>query len=281
MSLLSRITPVRPVLERPHGLLEGPRFGADGALIYSDVIAGGVWECAADGAIRALLPKRRGIGGIVPHAEGGWVLSGRELLHLAPSGGQRVLYEDAEVAGFNDLGTTRSGELLAGALRYRPLSGEPPRDGLLVRLTAAGAAETVTDQIIWPNGIGVSADGRTIFVSDYARAVVLAISSTSHAVEEFCRSPRGSADGLALDSEGGVWVALGEGGGVARFDAAGELDELIELPADFVSSICFGGPDMREVMISTADNRLDPERGGTLLRARSEVAGLDLRPARV
>jgi D-xylonolactonase len=78
-----------------------------------------------------------------------------------------------------------------------------------------------------------------------------------------------------------VWFALGEGGGVARFRADGELDELIGLPAGFVSSMCFGGADMRDVLISTADNRVVPERGGTLLRARSEVAGLRVTPATV
>ena len=91
---------------------------------------------------------------------------------------------------------------------------------------------------------------------------------------ELARVPQGSADGLALDCEGGMWVALGEGGGVARFQPDGSLDEVVSLPASFVSSICFGGDDMREVLITTADNEVSPELGGTLLRARSEVAGM-------
>jgi len=53
------------------------------------------------------------------------------------------------------------------------------------------------------------------------------------------------------------------------------------MPASFVSSMCFGGSDMRDVLISTADNRIVPERGGTLLRARSEVAGLRVTRASV
>jgi sugar lactone lactonase YvrE len=80
---------------------------------------------------------------------------------------------------------------------------------------------------------------------------------------------------------GGVWVALGEGGGLARLRADGGLDEVIPLPAGFVSSLCFGGPDRKEVLITTADNEVEPELGGTLLRARSEVAGLEVYPVRV
>ncbi len=53
------------------------------------------------------------------------------------------------------------------------------------------------------------------------------------------------------------------------------------LPASFSSSLSFGGADMRDVLISTADNHVNPELGGTLLRARSEVAGLAVGPVRV
>ena len=70
-------------------------------------------------------------------------------------------------------------------------------------------------------------------------------------------------------------------GAVARFDRDGGLDEVVELPAGFVSSICFGGADMCDVLITTADNRVQPELGGTLLRARSAVAGLRVYAARV
>ena len=86
---------------------------------------------------------------------------------------------------------------------------------------------------------------------------------------------------MAVDREGGVWVALGDGGGVARFHSDGQLDEVTDLPAAFVSSLSFGGPDMCDVLITTADNQVSPELGGTLFRARSEVAGLALAPLSV
>jgi sugar lactone lactonase YvrE len=274
MSLLSGVVPVASVLGRAHGLLESPRFGRGGEIVYSDVVAGGVWACSADGLVRELLPKRRGIGGILPHRDGGWVLSGRTVLHLAEDASQRVLLEDQAACGFNDLGTTAAGDLLAGVLRYRPLAGEPPRNGQLVRLGGDGHLRVLTEEVVWPNGIGVAPDDRTIYVSDYARQVVLAVAAEGGEVSEFARSPRGSADGLAVDCEGGVWIALGEGGGVARFHPDGRLDEQIALPATFVSSLSFGGADLRDVLITTADNLVAPELGGTLLRARCEVAGI-------
>jgi sugar lactone lactonase YvrE len=280
MALLSNISPVEAVLARPHGLLEAPRFAQRGEVIYSDVLAGGVWGCSEGGALREVLPRRRGIGGIVAHADGGWVISGRSLIHLLPDGEQREILS-GEVCGFNDLGAAPDGALLAGALRYRPFAGEDARPGQLLKLDRGGAVEILTEDVIWPNGIGVSPDGEEIYLSDYERAVVLAIPVNGGEAREFCRSPRGSADGLAVDVEGGVWLALGEGGAIARFLPDGELDEVMELPANFVSSLSFGSEDARDVLITTADNEVQPELGGTLLRARSELAGLALTPVDV
>ena len=313
MSLLSAAQPVQAVLMRPHGLLEAPRFGADGELVYSDVIGGGLWACTRTAEVHELLAKRRGIGGALAHARGGWVLSGRSVLHLAPDGTQREILSGEQVCGYNDLGATPEGGLLAGALRYRPLAGESARPGQLLELTPHGELRVLSEEPVWPNGIACTPDGATVYVSDYSRGVVLALARApqrageppdahagagagagadvgvgAHAgagagatVRDFARSPSGSADGLALDSEGGVWVALGEGGGLARFHPDGRLHETIALPARFVSSLSFGGPDMRDVLITTADNELKPELGGTLLLARSEIAGQPLAPVRV
>ncbi len=281
MGLLSQAVPMTPVLERPHGLLEGPRLSADGDVVYSDVLAGGLWACSKEGPPRELLPRRRGIGGIAPHVDGGWVISGRTVLHVAPGGEQRELLAEPEARGYNDLGSTPAGGLLAGALHYLPFAGEEPCEGRLVLLEAGQGPRVLCEQLTWPNGIGVTPDGRTVYISDYARRLVLAVPIEGGEADTFAVVPEGSADGLALDAEGGVWVALGEAGAVARFHPDGSLDEVAPMPAGFVSSISFGGPDMRDVLISTADNEVTPELGGTILRARSEVAGLPVTPVSV
>ena len=70
---------------------------------------------------------------------------------------------------------------------------------------------------------------------------LLAVSPDGGDVREFSRSPEGSADGLAVDCEGGVWVALGEGGAVARFHSDGRLDEVISEEPSSLESRRFGG----------------------------------------
>jgi gluconolactonase len=262
-------------------LLEGPRLSASGEIVYSDVLAGGLWASTPDGEVRELLAKRRGIGGVMPHAQGGWVISGSTVLHLQADGSQRVLLEDDAACGYNDLGTSADGSLLAGELRFRPFAGEQPRNGRLVRLDRSGEVRVLSEQILWPNGIGTSADGATVYASDYAQKLVLAIDASGGATSAFCVVPEGSPDGLALDSQGGVWVALGDAGAVARFWPDGTLDEITPMPARFVSSLSFGGADMCDVVITTADNLEDHELGGTLLRARSEIPGMPVVAARV
>ena len=98
-----------------------------------------------------------------------------------------------------------------------------------------------------------------MYACDYSHAAVLAGDG-----EVFARSPAGSADGLAVDEQGGVWVATGEAGAIARFAADGSLDRTVDVPAEFVSSLCFGGDDLRDVYVTTI---------GALFRGRCDVPG--------
>ena len=113
-----------------------------------------------------------------------------------------------------------------------------------------------------------------MYVCDYAHGTVLAHGSADGI---FARVPAGSADGLAVDESGGVWVAMGEGGGIARFDPDGALGEVVDVPASFVTSLCFGGEDMRDLYVTAVADA----GGGTLFHGRSDVPGLPVTPASV
>src|SRR4051794_2525782 len=216
-------------------LAEAPVAGPGGEIYVSDVIAGGVHRIAPGGGRTEVLPRRRGIGGMALAAGGGLVVTGRTVL----CGERELLGEQPGVTGFNDLGVLPDGSLLVGALTFHPARGEPPAPGALF----AGGERIDTPAIRWPNGIGVSPDGATTYVADFADGTVHA--GPAHGPwEPWARAPRGSCDGLAVDADGGVWVALGPGAAVARFGTDGELDELLALDADFVSSVCFAGTDL-------------------------------------
>jgi sugar lactone lactonase YvrE len=255
------------LLVEREGLLEAPCWDGEGGVYFSDVIGGGVHRWSP-GGVDTVIPKRRGIGGMCLHADGGLVVSGRDVVHVRGDETHVVLTLDG-VTGFNDLGVDRDGRVYVGTLRFKPFGGEEPVPGEIWRIDALGQATEVLDGIKWANGVGFSPGGETLYACDYATGEVIAWDGERRV---FARSPSGEADGLAVDSEGGVLVATGRGAGVARFSASGELDHVIDVPADFVSSLCFGGADMCDLYVTTI---------GSLFRTRVEVAGLALAPAAV
>ena len=251
-------------------LLEGPTIDGESGVYFSDVIQGGVYRWSP-GGVEQVVPKRRGVGGIVLHEDGGVIVTGRDVLHVRDGESRTLLALDG-VTGFNDLATAPDGSAYVGALRFHPFAGDDPVPGEIWRIAAGADAAPVAGGVLWANGIGFSADGATAYGSDYARSCVLAWDvgddGTLSSPRTFAEVPAGSADGLATDEAGGVWVATGEAASLARFAPDGSLDRKLDVPATFVSSLCFGGEDMRDLFITTGDGRL--------LRGRSEVAGLRL-----
>jgi gluconolactonase len=246
-----------------YGLVEGPRAVGD-SVLFSDVIGGGVHRWSPAG-VSLLVPKRRGIGGLVAHVSGGVVMSGRDL-----SLGNRVVLPAPEgVAGFNDIVTTDDGGVLAGALRFRAVLGEEPVPGEIWRLSPGGESSLWADGVIWPNGIGLSPAGDVVYLSDYQTGEVLAYNADGGGRRVFITVPEGQPDGLAVDAEGFVWVALGGAKAIGRFSPDGELERRLDVPAEFVSSVAFGDGTL---LVATA---------GALLRTEIDVAGRPVPPATV
>jgi sugar lactone lactonase YvrE len=86
-------------------------------------------------------------------------------------------------------------------------------------------------------------------------------------------------DGLTTDEDGGVWVALFGEGEVRRFDSQGTLTHIVEIPVKQVTSCCFGGEDMSELYITTAQNGMDSDSlireplAGSLFRVKTSFKG--------
>ncbi len=267
-----------------YGLIEGPRVDSAGNLFFSDVTNGGVFRRRPNGEIDTVVPKRRGVGGIALHAEGGIVISGRNICHVR-DGETRVLFARDDIPGFNDLFTDAQGRVYTGSMLTSPFGAAEQKRvlGDCFRIDGEGRGTLLYGGVSLTNGIGFSPDGRRIYHSDTARELVLV-----HELDEAGRAnPRtpirvaGSPDGLAIDAEGGIWVALYSAGAVARFKPDGSPDRLIEVPARAVTSLCFGGPDLRDLYVVSADNTDDPKRLGSIFRTRSDVAGLPAPLARI
>lgn len=254
-------------------------------LYFSDARGGGVYRRAPDGEVETIVAKRRGVGGIALHAEGGIVISGKDVCHVR-DGHSRTVFRRDGVPGFNDLFTDAEGRVLVGSQRFNPFAeGAKSIPGELYRIGPGGEAEELYADVALTNGIGFSPDGRRLYHSDSSRGHVLlhdvAADGSVANRRIFAESQGGAPDGLAVDEAGCVWVALFGAGCVARHTPSGELDLRIDVPARSVASLCFGGSDRRDLYVATGDNTQDPSLRGSVFRTRVEVPGLPAPTARV
>ena len=270
------------------GLIEGPRVDEHDNLYFSDVPNGGVRRRDPSGEIAVVVPKRRGVGGIAIHADGGLVVSGRNICHVK-DGETRVLF-DPGAPGFNDLMTDADGRVYCGTIRSDPFDESGPRTpGEAYLIDLDGSVTELYGDVSLTNGIGFSPDGRTMYHSDSGRGHVIC-----HDVETgddgaiWMVNRRAIAhgtglqpDGLAVDSEGVIWVADFGKGAVIGLSPEGETVGRIDVPSTMATSLCFGGSDLRDLYIVTANNTEDEARAGTIFRTRVDVPGLRAPEARV
>jgi sugar lactone lactonase YvrE len=265
-----------------YGLLEAPRVDEQGRLYFSDVPNGGVYRRNPDGKIENVIPRRRGVGGMMFNQGGGLVCTGRGLILFDETTGQSrdlfVEWEGKRLNGLNDLTTNDRGSVYTGSLGFDPLSADKMIPGSLFRIDPPGKVTKLWDGIQVTNGLGLSPDRKLLFHSDSPTGAVWAYDITADAgVKDrriFAKLPEGWPDGMAVDVEGGLWVAAVRVGEIVRFKNDGTLRERIKLPATMVTSLVFGGKDMTDLYVVTADNTAHPERKGTILRAHADVAGL-------
>jgi gluconolactonase len=194
------------------------------------------------------------------------------------------LFADDGTPGFNDLFTDADGRVYTGSIRSNPFNNSEPRiSGECYRIEAEGRATQLYANVSLSNGIGFSPDGRTMYHSDTAACLVRVhrLDADGRATAAAAIRVEGRPDGLAVDADGGVWVALYGAGAVQRYLPSGSADVRIAVPARAVTSLCFGGDDLRDLYVVTADNTDDPARAGTIFCTRSDVAGLPAPQARI
>jgi gluconolactonase len=266
------------VLAHGYGLAEAPTVDRDGALLFSDVLGGGVYRWDATGAVATVVPKRRGVGGIVMHADGGFVCSGRDVLHVREGSDARTVLHVDGVAGWNDLCTDAAGNVYAGGLRFAVF--DPEADvvpGELWRVDAAGGAAPFVDEVDHANGVAWSPDGTHLYLSDTRRQRLIVFEPATGTRRDVDVSALGHPDGMAVDEHGAIWLAC-VGGGIARLTPDGTVDRRLAPPSTLATSWCFDG---RELVVTTGNHSEHAELGGCVLRTRLDVGGVTPAAARV
>jgi len=272
------------------GLIEGPVWDSGRGLYFSDVANGGVHLLDHAGAVSPVIPKRRGIGGMALHAADGLVVGGRDIafVRLADGNTRPLLSLDAipGATGFNDLTADGAGRIYVGSLAFRVFGGDAPKPGHLHVIDLDGTMRTLSDGVTLTNGLGFSPDGRRLYHSDSRASLVRVYDvnpdgSVSPWRKFATVDGEGVPDGLKVAIDGSIWVADAHGGRVIVFNEDGTHRQDVPVPLPMVTSLCFGGDDLRDLYIVTGSRGGPSENCGSIFRSRVDIAGLALPPARV
>lgn len=271
-----------------YGLIEGPLWIEGRGLLFSDVQNGGVYALDGDGLVTDVIEHRKGIGGMVEHADGGIVVGGRNICFKGLDDDRSVVLLDQDVTesaiGFNDFTTDAAGRLYVGSLGYVVFSDQPEKPGHLHVIDLDGKVRTVSDGILLTNGMGFSPDGRKLYHSD-ARANIVRVYDVDDGQvgdwQTFASYEDGHPDGLSVAEDGAVVVAVAHGGRVDIYEPDGTLRDSLPCPLPMVTSVAFGGEGLKDLYVVTGSVGGPDDRSGTIFRTEIGVAGLPVPPCRV
>ena len=264
---------------------EGPCWdGESQSLYWVDITAERVHRLSAAG-VHSSWHVGAPAGAVVPRAGGGLVVAaGNGFITLDPltgAVGELAIAPGQPGTRMNDGKCDRAGRFFAGSMS----EDESPGRGSFYKLDTDRSVSEIFTGIGISNGLGWSPDDRLMYYTDSLdyRVDVLDYDVAGGALgarRPFATLGSGDVmpDGLAVDAEGGVWVAVWGGSIVQRYDAGGRLTGVVRLPAANVTSCTFGGPALDRLYITTAAG---PGRlAGALFTCAAGVAGLPSYPYR-
>lgn len=253
-------------------------------LLFVDILKGRVHRLEPRRGKLATLELGTFVGAAAPRVAGGVVVAtpaGFELVdwERGPARILAAVEADRPDNRMNDGKCDSAGRFWAGTMSQHRMPGA----GSLYRLDADGTVTRVVAGVTISNGLGWSPDDSTFYYidSDANGVDAFDFDAATGSVENRRRlvdldRELGEGDGMTVDSSGNLWIAVLGGSCVRCFSPNGVLEEVIELPVSLVTSCAFGGADLGDLYITTAQHRLDRPGplDGALFRCRPGVTGL-------
>ncbi len=276
------------VLDAKAELGEGPVWDPVAACLYFvDITAGLVHRYDPETRSSRALPAGTMVGAVALTGAGDLLLAVRDgFIRLDPVTGLTRRIADVEAdrpdQRMNDGKCDPCGRFWAGTMAF----DERPGGGALYRLDTDGRVQTMLEHVTISNGIDWSDGGRLMYYVDTPTGSIdvfdfdVATGSIANR-RSVARVEAGAGwpDGLTLDAEGCLWVALWAGGAIRRYSPDGALDRVVPVPVSHPTSCTFGGADFGDLYITSASCALTPEArlqqplAGGLFRCRPGVCG--------
>lgn len=264
------------------------------ALYWVDIPAGVLHRWRVHDQQHASWRANQPLGCIARASEGGWIGAMEDGVYRLAPGPDQVLSAQAWARvdharsgmRFNDGRCDRQGRFWAGTMLTDMAQAAPV--GALYRLTGRGDAlrlERMAGELIVPNGLAFSPDGRTMYLSDshpqrqcvwaYDYDIDAGVPGRRRVFID--RLVAGRPDGAAVDAEGCYWICGNDAGMVHRYTPDGRLDRSLRVPVAKPAMCAFGGKDLDTLFVTSirlpdaAPHALD----GAVFALRPGVGGIE------
>jgi len=263
---------------------EGPVWDAPRErLLWVDVDAGLVHQGRLDGdrvVVTDGTQWDRTVGAVVCSAAGELLVAGAQTLLTSPE--TRIVTDRSRL---NDGACDPAGNFLVGTLALGDTSGQE----ILVRQERDGTITGLDDDLNLSNGLAWSPDGTLFYSIDSVPGIVWvrsydAATGATGPRREWLRITDGLPDGLCVDADGHLWIAIWGRGQVRRFTPDARPAGVLDVPAPHTTSVAFVGPALDRLLITSATADLGAEQlaaypmSGRLFLADVGVAGLPVTP---
>jgi D-xylonolactonase len=251
-------------------------------LYWTDIPAGRLFRYDPATNTHEQFYEGRPVGGFTIQADGSLLLfMDRGTIACWRDGVLTTVVEEIpeeRASRFNDVIADPQGRVFCGTM------STDTNQGRLYRLDLDGSLSLVLAGIGCSNGMAFTLDRKRLFYTDsLAREIYIFDynmddgSIRNQAVFARFAEGDGMPDGATLDSQGRLWSALWDGSCVVCLLEDGTIVQRIMLPTAKVSSMTFGGDDLKDMYITTAGGNAPPEgdaAAGALFRVRAGVAGV-------
>lgn len=267
-----------------HG--EGPVWwAATKKMRFLDMLAGDVLEVDESGnyqrfptgsdVVACIRPRRSG-GAIVARTRDVAICAEEDLSDIKTLTGDFI----EESKRFNEGGCDPHGRFYIGNLSWQKKVGGSQMYQLV---PGNDSAKLVLDGLTTSNGIGFSPDGSLAYYNDTETMTTSVFDYDENGLANRrafvkYKDGEGRPDGLCVDAEGGVWIAMNRAGHIRRYDPNGSLSERIDLPVTMTTAVSFGGEDLSTIFVTTSrDGLADGEEpaAGALFAEKIGVRGLE------
>jgi sugar lactone lactonase YvrE len=183
----------------------------------------------------------------------------------------------------NDMVVDGTGRAWVGDTGYDLASGAPAAPGTVFLVDAEGRARPVAEDIAFPNGMAISSDGGTLYLSETMGKRILAFDIAPDGTLAHKRVHAeldAEPDGLCLDAEGCLWVPLVFKGEFRRVAPGGAVVDRIAFPGRNAIACVFGGDDRRTLYLTLCladrSNPTKPVLQGSIVKTRTDIPGAGL-----